>query len=145
LDSKLRIPLNSYLVRTARKVPTWVLTTSKAKKKQIERLESSGVHVLTVPTDAAGQIDLKNALTVMGKQGWTRIFVEGGALLLSRFLSLSLADELVVFQSGSLAIDSKAIQFQGLKPLRAADFLRFYRFHDAKRLGEDVILKLWRK
>jgi len=145
LDSKLRIPLTSYLVQTAREVPTWVFTTPKARKKQIERLESAGVHVLTVPTDKMGMTDFSKTLSLMGKQGWTRIFVEGGAFLLSRFLSLKLTDELVVFQSSSLAIDDKAIQFRGLKPLQASDFLRFYQFRDARRLGEDVILKLWRK
>jgi diaminohydroxyphosphoribosylaminopyrimidine deaminase/5-amino-6-(5-phosphoribosylamino)uracil reductase len=145
LDSRLRIPLKSNLVKTAGEVPTWVITTSKAKKSTIERLTSFGVHVKVLPADSHGRINLKKFLTFAANQGWARVFVEGGAGVLSSFLSQHLADELVIFQAPALALDEQAVQFKGLSPLKAASFLRDFQFQSVAKIGDDVILRLWRK
>jgi len=145
LDSRLKIPLASYLVRTARDVPTWVFTTRRAKASSVKQLQARGVNVQIMPSDTEGQIDLRKFLSFAASQGWARIFIEGGATLHSRVLLDNLADELIVFQASSLAMDAQAFQFHGRNCRLASQFLRKFRFQSVSKVGEDTVLRLLRK
>ena len=54
LDGRLRMAPSRRLARTARKVPTWVITRADAEAKRRAALERAGVEVLTVATATAG-------------------------------------------------------------------------------------------
>ena len=97
LDSRLRTPLTSRLVRTARRVPTLVVgTRSHASAARRRRLESAGCGVLMIPGNA-GRIELARLLSVLRGMEMTNVLVEGGGKVLGGFLEAGLADEAVVF------------------------------------------------
>jgi diaminohydroxyphosphoribosylaminopyrimidine deaminase/5-amino-6-(5-phosphoribosylamino)uracil reductase len=98
LDSALRLPLSSRLVRTAREVPVWVVTGTQGPRVVQEALEAEGVEIRRAPGEGEC-LDLSAALRLLAERGMTRLMVEGGPTLAAAFLAADLVDEVVLFQS----------------------------------------------
>jgi diaminohydroxyphosphoribosylaminopyrimidine deaminase/5-amino-6-(5-phosphoribosylamino)uracil reductase len=98
-DSRLRTPLGAQVVIGASQVPTWVVTAEHAPRDAEQTLIGNGVEVLRVGADAAGQIDPREALSVLAARGITRIFTEGGPSLADCFARHDLLDEVIVSTS----------------------------------------------
>jgi diaminohydroxyphosphoribosylaminopyrimidine deaminase/5-amino-6-(5-phosphoribosylamino)uracil reductase len=96
-DSRLRLPLNSVLVQTAREAPTWVLTGGDAPEEAEAALVDAGCAVVRVPNSAEGRVDVTAGLRLLGSQGMVSILIEGGAELAGSVLAARLADELHAF------------------------------------------------
>ncbi len=62
-------------------------------------LVAKGVEVVRVKADRVGHVDLAAALGMLGTQGLTRIFCEGGPHLAAALIGLKLADVVTLFQS----------------------------------------------
>jgi diaminohydroxyphosphoribosylaminopyrimidine deaminase/5-amino-6-(5-phosphoribosylamino)uracil reductase len=145
LDAKLKIQVSSKLVQSARLTPTWVFTAENTEKSKIDVLEGLGVHVVTLPATAEGQLSLADFLSFAADHGWARIMVEGGAKLLSSFLIANLVDELAVFQSSAIALDDQGRQLGGLESFKASDFLQNFQFQNISLVGKDAVLRLMLK
>jgi len=96
LDTHLRTPSTARLVRTARRVPTWVFCGPDACESRAARLEQAGCRVLRVPRTGHG-LSLTAVLSLLGQHHMTNVLVEGGATLLGRFFDQHLFDELHVY------------------------------------------------
>jgi diaminohydroxyphosphoribosylaminopyrimidine deaminase/5-amino-6-(5-phosphoribosylamino)uracil reductase len=112
-DSRLRTPPTAQVVTGASKVPTWIVASTEAPRAAEESLTRHGVEVFRVGADAGGQIDPREALSVLAARGITRIFTEGGPSLADCCARFDLLDEVVVSTSpnalgepGRLAIGS---------------------------------------
>jgi diaminohydroxyphosphoribosylaminopyrimidine deaminase/5-amino-6-(5-phosphoribosylamino)uracil reductase len=99
LDGRLRLATSSRLARTARVVPTWVITREDADPKRRAALERCGVDVLTVATGPGEHIDPGLALAALAARGLTRVLVEGGSELAAALVRARLVDRLVWFQA----------------------------------------------
>lgn len=95
LDSSLRIPLASQLVRSASEAPLIVFTNAVDVEKPAQ-LEALGVRVLRVERDADG-LDLLQALRELGQQQLTSLIVEGGAEVAGAFVQQRLLDKASFF------------------------------------------------
>lgn len=96
-DSRLRLPLSSRLVQTAREVPTWVLCTTDAPSSAQDQLVERGVEVLRAPPSAEGRIDPAAGLRLLASRGVVKAMVEGGAELAGSYLAGGVVDELHAF------------------------------------------------
>jgi len=99
LDSALRTPLDSQLVRTANESPLLIATTAKGLARHApaaKALADAGAELLELPPAPAG-VDLPALLDELGRRRWTHLLVEGGAAVLESFIDARLADELLVF------------------------------------------------
>jgi diaminohydroxyphosphoribosylaminopyrimidine deaminase/5-amino-6-(5-phosphoribosylamino)uracil reductase len=96
LDTQLRTPLRSQLVRTAQATPTWIFCGKTAPARRAATLEAAGCRVLRVPATDQG-VSLPTVLGMLGRQMFTNVLVEGGGTVLGRFLDQRLADELHVY------------------------------------------------
>ncbi len=99
LDSKLRIPLTSKLLSTAKKVPVLIVTSQEAVQtnaRKCERIAQKGAELLICP-EVNGRSNLAFLLDGLGKRGIAQLLVEGGATVLSSFLKEGLADEICVY------------------------------------------------
>ena len=76
-DTKLRIPLDSKLIKTAKDIPTYITYVSGAPEKMHE-LKSAGAHLLEVPPKS-GYIDLSYLIKLIGKMQFDSILIEGGS------------------------------------------------------------------
>jgi diaminohydroxyphosphoribosylaminopyrimidine deaminase/5-amino-6-(5-phosphoribosylamino)uracil reductase len=97
VDSKLRMPMNSQLVATARDVPTCIVTTIDASRAVAETLEAAGLAVIRVPATAEGRCDMQATLRELATREVVSVLCEGGAELAGSLLANGLADELHAF------------------------------------------------
>jgi diaminohydroxyphosphoribosylaminopyrimidine deaminase / 5-amino-6-(5-phosphoribosylamino)uracil reductase len=96
-DTKLRLPIASQLVQTAREVPTWVVCTTDAGSSPEEQLLERGVEVVRAPASSEGRIDPIAALRLLAARGVVTAMVEGGAELAGSVLAGTVVDELHAF------------------------------------------------
>jgi diaminohydroxyphosphoribosylaminopyrimidine deaminase/5-amino-6-(5-phosphoribosylamino)uracil reductase len=96
-DTKLRLPIASRLVQTAREVPTWVVCTTDAASSAEEQLVERGVEVLRASPSAEGRIDPLAALRLLATRGIVSVMIEGGAELAGSVLAGTAVDELHAF------------------------------------------------
>jgi diaminohydroxyphosphoribosylaminopyrimidine deaminase/5-amino-6-(5-phosphoribosylamino)uracil reductase len=95
-DSRLRLPLTSRLVATARQAPVWVVTTDAAAGRV--QMEARGVRVLSSPGRDA-RVDLDWALERLRAEGLWSIMVEGGSEVLGALLARGLFDQVALFRA----------------------------------------------
>ncbi len=96
-DTRLRLPLHSRLVQTAREVATVVFTGAEAPAAEEQALLDAGCNVIRVATSAEGRVDVVEALRQLARQGVVSLLVEGGAELAGSLLAARTADELHAF------------------------------------------------
>ena len=77
VDSSLRIPLESKLVKTAREYPTLVAAARPNPTKEVA-LKEQGVEVLYMP-DEGCRVDVQALLKELGRRQVSSVLVEGGA------------------------------------------------------------------
>lgn len=99
LDSQLRLPVASQLVRTAAGVPLWVVAAETAPVERERALVAAEAEVMRVSADAHGHLDLAEALSLLGTRGITRVFSEGGPTVAEMLARAGLLDEVVVSTS----------------------------------------------
>jgi diaminohydroxyphosphoribosylaminopyrimidine deaminase/5-amino-6-(5-phosphoribosylamino)uracil reductase len=121
-DSRLRLPLASRLVRTARASPVWVLTRGGDRKRRA-RLERRGVVVIEV--SGRGPVPPAAALRELYARGVRSVMVEGGSELLGSFLAERLFDRVALYRS-PLLLGGRGSRpaFGGPDPLRLDDGVR---------------------
>lgn len=98
MDSRLSLPLACKLVETARKIPTWVMTTVKGGDK-FEGLCDRGVKVMTCMANKQGRIDMVDMMAILAHEGITRLLSEGGAQVNASLIRASLIDRLYWFRA----------------------------------------------
>jgi diaminohydroxyphosphoribosylaminopyrimidine deaminase/5-amino-6-(5-phosphoribosylamino)uracil reductase len=137
VDSHLRTPLMSKLVRGAAKMPVWILHRDGADASRKRALEGAGVRLIELPASAAG-VDLVAAMQALGRAGLTRVLAEGGGTLAAGLLRADLVDRLAWFHApGIMGADGwPAAQAFGVAKL--ADMPRFTPMAH-ERWGDDML------
>lgn len=102
IDGHLRLPLTSKLVAGARRHPTWVITRDDNDPDRVAAFRGCGVEVLEIGVAIDGKVDLAAALAELGRQGITRLLVEGGARLAAALLRADLVDRIAWFRAPML-------------------------------------------
>ncbi|HEY1980632.1 MAG TPA: bifunctional diaminohydroxyphosphoribosylaminopyrimidine deaminase/5-amino-6-(5-phosphoribosylamino)uracil reductase RibD [Xanthobacteraceae bacterium] len=137
LDAKLRLPLDTALMRTARQTPLWIVGGIDAPLAAEEALRTKGAEIFRV-AKSDGRLDLSAVLKLLSERGITRLMVEGGPTLAAAFIAADLVDEAVLFHSariigsdGIAALDGgEAALTQRLKQVKVepvgADRQEFY-------------------
>jgi len=90
-DRSARLPPNSRLVKSARRVPTLVMT-DQADAAAARALEAKGVLVESAP-------DIVPKLELLHRRGVRSMLVEGGSILAAALLGAKAVDRLVIFQA----------------------------------------------
>lgn len=94
-DAKLRIPLTSKIVQTAREIPTYIATQSQ-DKELVAELQSLGVNILHMPTNTY-EIDLKYLMSILGRMKIDSVLIEGGASLHTSALKLGIVNKVQMY------------------------------------------------
>jgi diaminohydroxyphosphoribosylaminopyrimidine deaminase/5-amino-6-(5-phosphoribosylamino)uracil reductase len=90
-DRSARLPLASRLVKSAKRIPTLVIT-DQADAAAIRALEARGVTVESAP-------DIVPKLEVLRRRGVRSLLVEGGSILSGALLAAKAVDRLIIFQA----------------------------------------------
>lgn len=95
-DSRLRIPLNSRLVRTARDAPVLVCACRDDPRK-VAALRDAGASVELVPADDRGHVSLRAVMELLGARKIDSVLLEGGGSLNASAFAEGLVNEAIVY------------------------------------------------
>jgi riboflavin-specific deaminase-like protein len=144
LDTHLRLPLDSTLVRTARQVPVIAAAAPAGagswQESARERLEAAGVRVAELPLDPSGRVSAPEVAQYLAGEGFRSLFVEGGGQVITSFLRAGLVRRLLVV-TAPVVIGSgiEAVGELGVRELAGA--LRPDRAR-TRRMGPDLVWEL---
>lgn len=138
LDSRLRLPLESKLVRTADEAPVLVFT-SFAEQERVEPLRARGVTVIRVPAHDH-RVSLPAVLEELGRREITRLLVEGGAEVAAAFVEHRLVDKFTLFLAPRLIGGREAVPALGGRGCARLSEALTVNIIGLDRLGEDVEL-----
>ena len=138
LDSTLRTPQDSALVKAN---SPWIATTNKAEPKKVELLTSLGVKLLYLPGGNFEQVSLQDLLRCLYRMGTRRVMVEGGAEVISSFISSQLVDFMILTISPLIIGGLPAVQIpeSGSVELDARKYPRLETVL-MENVGDDLIL-----
>jgi len=137
LDSELRLPLGSALVRSLDEAPVWVIAAEDAPVGPELALKAAGVEVMRVRRGPDGAPDLAEAVELLALRGITRLMVEAGPRIAAGFVRAGLVDEVALFEAplslGPEALD--ALDGLPLAALTAGLALAEVETHERDRLS----------
>ncbi len=144
LDSNLRVPLDSNVVRYQDLATTIIFTTNNSddqnKRTKRAALEDLGVLVIEAPANESG-INLEWVSEWLGKKQISHVLIEGGSQINYSAIERDIVDEVWFFYApiifgGSTALSS--ITGTGVKSISEA-----YRFTNIsiEKTGEDILIK----
>ena len=141
LDSRLRTPRQARVLSVHPK-PAWIVAVEGYPPGQRAALESAGGRVLVLPEDGSGRVHLPGLLGCLGEMGVSSLMVEGGAQVISSFLSQTLVDQVILtiapmFLGGLKALDQGVFAFTGSAAGGSSKTLTEVGY---ERLGEDLIV-----
>jgi diaminohydroxyphosphoribosylaminopyrimidine deaminase/5-amino-6-(5-phosphoribosylamino)uracil reductase len=153
LDSRLRLPLESRVVKTTHDdVLVFCCFAEEHKRRE---LESRGVRVLQVPTQQMledgtipfpgsvpdGRPDLQRVLEKLGELEITSLIIEGGAMVNWAALSAGIVDKVYFFYAPKILAGKGSIPFAmgaGYQRLSDAAYVKNVTLH---RFGEDFAVE----
>ena len=93
LDSRATIHKNSKILRSCSKIPTIIVISKMAKKKNLEKLKKFPVMVKVCGNN---KINIKNLLKFLKEKKIKNILVEGGGITNWSFVKENLVDEVII-------------------------------------------------
>jgi diaminohydroxyphosphoribosylaminopyrimidine deaminase / 5-amino-6-(5-phosphoribosylamino)uracil reductase len=139
LDSRLRLPLHSRLVKTSK--DDVLVLCSSAEEKRMRELQQHGVRVERVPPGADGRPDMVSLLRCLGEMEITSVLIEGGAMVNWAALSSGIVDKVFLYYAPKLLAGTGAIPFAagaGFAGMSDAAYVRSIELH---RFGEDLAVE----
>jgi diaminohydroxyphosphoribosylaminopyrimidine deaminase/5-amino-6-(5-phosphoribosylamino)uracil reductase len=99
VDTRLRLPPSSQLVRTARQVPLLLFTGAADKGAA---LRAAGVEIVVSELYKDGRLDLAAIMRALAERGITRVLAEGGPEIQRALVAANLADRLFLYRAPHL-------------------------------------------
>lgn len=137
-DSRLRIPLESRIVRSAKAIPTIVASASCGAEdpEKEQRLKEAGVEIIR--TSGSELVDLKELMQILGEKGIDSILLEGGGGLNAEAFRAGIVNKVQAYIAGKIIGGANAktpVTGAGVQKMRDAILLRDMK---AERIGEDI-------
>ena len=140
LDSRLRCPLDSRLVKTAK--DDVLIFCSFAEEKKRRLLEERGIRVEQVPLGSSdGRPDLAKIAARLGELGITSLLIEGGALVNWTALAAGVVDKIFLYYAPKILAGGGSVPFaggEGFRRLSEAAQVKNIVLH---RFGEDFAVE----
>jgi len=140
LDSRLRMPLESRLVKTVR--DDVLVFCSFAEEKKRKALEDLGVRVEQVALGSGdGRPDLKKVVTRLGALEITSLMIEGGALVNWAAIAADIVDKVFLYYAPKILAGAGAVPFArgpGFRRMNDAAIIKNLVLH---RFGEDFAVE----
>jgi diaminohydroxyphosphoribosylaminopyrimidine deaminase / 5-amino-6-(5-phosphoribosylamino)uracil reductase len=102
MDSRLRLPLRSRLVRSA-DGDVLVFTRAKEDSPRAKALRRAGIEVVRIGGGHGAMLDLRAAIEELGRRGILSVLLEAGATLNSAALAAGIVDKMRVFFAPKIA------------------------------------------
>ena len=139
----LDLPVPSRLTQSVDQGPVWMVHGAHAPEARKAVLRDAGVRLLESPLGADGNLDPVGMLAMLGREGLTRVYCEGGGGLGAALLGAGLVDDLVLFQAG-LALGAEGRPALGGMGIAALAEARRFELISTRQIGADS-MSIWRK
>ena len=140
LDSRLRLPMESRLVKTTRNDVLVFCSFAEEKKKRA--LEERGIRVEQVPLGLGdGRPDLNRIAYRLGEMEITSLLIEGGALVNWTALAAGIVDKVFLYYAPKILAGTGAVPFAtgaGFRKMTDAALVKNIILH---RFGEDFAVE----
>jgi diaminohydroxyphosphoribosylaminopyrimidine deaminase/5-amino-6-(5-phosphoribosylamino)uracil reductase len=140
LDSRLRLPLESRVVKTA--ADDLLVLCSFAEEKKKKQLLKLGVRVEQLPrANSEGHPEMAAVLRFLGQTEITSLMIEGGAMVNWAALSAGIVDKVFLYYAPRILGGTTAVQFAGgagFATTNNAPRVKSIRLH---RFGEDFAVE----
>lgn len=134
LDSRLRFPLDARLLSGSQ---PWIVAAEGADARRQAALEAVGARVLRVPASGRGRISIEHLLRELHKQGIRNLMVEGGAAVISSFLTSCRVDHVALTVAPTLIGGLPAVDRHRNGSRATLPRLQSTRY---RQLGDDLIV-----
>ncbi|MFP4098462.1 MAG: bifunctional diaminohydroxyphosphoribosylaminopyrimidine deaminase/5-amino-6-(5-phosphoribosylamino)uracil reductase RibD [Alphaproteobacteria bacterium] len=135
MDSQLKTPIESALVKSAYARRLWVLHgKTEDDRQKSDAFLTSGVQTYEIDNIK----DINYVLEFLAQKGITRLLVEGGALIHASFIRARAFDELVIYRAPSL-LGEHAKNVSGDINVNTLAHRYSLQIIERKPLGEDVM------
>lgn len=140
VDSKLRIPMDSNIVKTASTVKTIVAAAEGVPDNKIKALEDNNIEVI-VTKSTNSKVDLSELMIKLGEKQIDGILLEGGGTLNYSALKSGIVDKLLFFIA-PMIIGGK----ESIGPVSGSGINKIYEAFKVKELtcssvGEDILIE----
>jgi diaminohydroxyphosphoribosylaminopyrimidine deaminase / 5-amino-6-(5-phosphoribosylamino)uracil reductase len=140
LDSRLRLPPDSGVVKTAR--DDVLVLCSFAEEKQKRELQKLGIRVQQLPTAASdGHPDMAAVVRFLGEMEITSLMIEGGAMVNAAALTSGVVDKVFLYYAPRILAGTASVPFAGgagFANISDAAYVKSIRMH---RFGEDFAVE----
>ncbi|MCE9655138.1 bifunctional diaminohydroxyphosphoribosylaminopyrimidine deaminase/5-amino-6-(5-phosphoribosylamino)uracil reductase RibD [Clostridium celatum] len=149
VDSTLKIPLNSKVLKNQDEAKTIVATKKEAIEEKVKKLEALGVTVLKISDDKEYEnnnirnkkVNLNNLMKELGKLNIDGVLLEGGATLNYSALQEGIVDKIQVYIAPKII---GGLNSKGPVGGTGIDFLKdAFKINDltSKFIGEDILIE----
>ena len=140
LDSRLRLPLESRVVKTVKEDVLVLCSFAEEKKKR--KLEERGVRVEQVPLGSpGGRPGMPEIVESLGKKEITSLLIEGGAMVNWAALDSGIVEKVFLYYAPKILAGTGSVPFAagpGFRHLSEAAHVRSFMLH---RFGEDFAVE----
>jgi len=140
LDSRLRLPLESRMVKTSQ--DDVLVLCSFAEEKKKKQLLKLGIRVEQLPTaNSEGHPDMAAVLRFLGEMEITSLMIEGGAMVNAAALSAGIVDKIFLYYAPRILGGTASVPFAGgagFGSINDAAYVKSTRLH---RFGEDFAVE----
>lgn len=137
-DSKLRIPLTSQMVKTAKDIPT-IVCYAQGEDEKLQSLKNAGIELIQNDSDD-GQVDFTEIMKELGKRQIDSVIVEGGGTFHGTVLKSGLVKKIYCYIAPKLigGKDAKSpVEGDGFSLMRDALAVSDI---EILKLGEDICI-----
>ncbi len=139
LDSRLRLPVESRLVKTAKN--DVLVFCSFAEEKKRRDLEERGIHVEQLPLGSSdGRPDLTSVAARLGEMEITSLLIEGGALVNWAALAAGIVDKIFLYYAPKI-LAGGSVPFAGGEGFRRLNEAAQVKNISLHRFGEDFAVE----
>ena len=139
LDSRLRLPLHSRVVKTAK--DDVLVLCSSSDEKRMRDLQQRGIRVERMPTAEDGRPDMQSLVRCLGEMEITSLLIEGGAAVNGAALSSGIVDKVFFYYAPKILGGTGAVPLaagSGFSRMSDAAYVKSIELH---RFGEDFAVE----
>jgi diaminohydroxyphosphoribosylaminopyrimidine deaminase/5-amino-6-(5-phosphoribosylamino)uracil reductase len=140
LDSGLRLPLESKLVRSRYEGDIILFCSQEREISRQRRLEEKGIEVFPVPVSQE-KISLHSVLDELGRREITSLLIEGGSAVNFEALDSQSVDRVIFFVSPKILGGKEAVPVVGGRGFQDLEKSLQLTFTDVERIGPDLVIE----
>ncbi|MDO5560933.1 MAG: bifunctional diaminohydroxyphosphoribosylaminopyrimidine deaminase/5-amino-6-(5-phosphoribosylamino)uracil reductase RibD [Oscillospiraceae bacterium] len=138
-DSRLRIPPDCNILKTAHEVPTYIAAVCHDEKKE-QQIKNTGAEIIF--TDACdSRVDLTQLMKMLGKSGIDSVLIEGGSELAYSAVKSGIVNKIEAYIAPKIFGGKTAFTPVGGKGVDFPDEAFMLEKPDVSVIGDDILLE----